>query len=263
MIGSDTRFPTIPHALLILFVTLFLSVAAEWAMGPINGKGQLLLFETLTIVPVLAYVFIRKLPFRDVFRFRRVDPSVILVSGVIGLGVGIVVDEVDRLIQAVFPMPEEIVQSVEALLVPDSSGEFVWILLGAVMAAGLFEEMLFRGFFQGVLERHTHRAKAVVATAFVFAFMHFNPWWFVQIMIMGVVLSLLTLRCGSIFPAVFVHMVNNAVAVVLLTTDASKLEWYFFKGHVSPLWLVLGMACILWGFRFVYRMTEANRRVSS
>lgn len=250
--------PTVPQAFVLILVTLLLSFTGDWLLHDLLGRASLFVLELLFLVPVIAYVFIQKQDFPETFRLRPVNYRVLILSLVIGLGLSVVIDEVDRLIQMVFPMPAEIIEAIEGVLSFQTPGDFVLVIAGGVIAAGFAEEMLFRGFFQGVMERRMDVTKAVNLTALVFALIHFNPWWLVQILLMGVVLGVLAWRTGSIFPAVIVHMVNNAVSVVLISMEESHLEWYFFKGHVSPLFVILGMGGIIYGFLAVYRVTASS-----
>jgi membrane protease YdiL (CAAX protease family) len=252
----EKAFPTVRAAFLIVLATLSLIFTVDIVWSGSNSKGKMLLLESLTLAPVLGYVWIRKLSFREVFRWHSVPLRVLLVSGCIGLGLTVVTDELSRIVQMLLPMSEEIQQSMEAFLVFDSAGELLLVLFTVVVVAGFAEEMLFRGFFQGTLERVMDVTRAVLATAFVFAFVHFNPWWLVEVLILGVLLGVLTWRSGSIFPSVAVHMVKNGLAVVFMNADESRLGWFLMKDHVSPVWVVVGLGIVVFGFRMFYRMTE-------
>ncbi|MFH1942042.1 MAG: type II CAAX endopeptidase family protein [bacterium] len=248
-------FPTVRGAFLIVLMTLCFIFIADIVWSGSSNKGKMLLLESLTLAPVLGYVWVRKLSFREVFRWHGVKPSVLLVSGGIGLGLTVITDELSRIVQWLLPMPEEIQQTMEAFLRFNSAGELLLVFLTVVIVAGFAEEMLFRGFFQGTLERVMDVTRAVLATAFVFAFVHFNPWWLVEVLILGVLLGVLTWRSGSIFPSVIVHMVKNGLAVVFMNTDASRLGWFLMKDHVSPVWVAAGLGIVVFGFRMFYRMT--------
>ena len=248
--------PTVRDIFLVLAGTFFLLIASELLWMGSTAKSKLLVLEILTLLPVLVFVLMRKYPFRETFRWQRVNGSVLLVSGIIGVGLSIIIDELDTLIQTFIPMPEELYQAMKEFMLFDTVGELVLIIVATVVVASFAEEMLFRGFFQGVLEKMIDVTKAVLVTAFVFAFVHFNPWWFVEILILGVFLGVLVWRSGSIFPSVVVHGVNNVLAVLLINTGSDELGWYRFKGHVSPIWLILGLGCIVFGFRVFYGLTE-------
>ena len=253
---NENRFPSVRNAFFIVLATLLLYTVIEVVWGGLPVKGKLLLLETLTLVPALIYVLAKRFDFREVFRWRMVEGRVLLVSGVIGLGVSIVLDEVDRLIQGLIPMPDGIQALLKASLTFGSPGELVVLILAVVVVAGFSEEMLFRGFFQGAVERTADVTRAVLVTAFVFAFIHFNPWWVVEILVLGVLLGVLAWRSDSIFPGVVVHGTNNALAVFFINAEESRLGWYPVKGHVSPILVVLGLGLTVWGFRVFYGLTQ-------
>jgi membrane protease YdiL (CAAX protease family) len=71
-----------------------------------------------------------------------------------------------------------------------------------VLAAPLIEELMFRGFFQRILEyRQGDITKSVLLSAMVFALIHFNPWWIVQIYLMGLFMGYMAWRTDSIWPS--------------------------------------------------------------
>ena len=257
MTEEEKFLPRIRDLFLVVAGTFLLLLIVELIGRGSTNKWKLLLIESITILPVLIYVLIKKHSFRETFRWKKVDGHVLLISVVIGLGLSVIIDELDTLIQMLIPMPEEIFQTMKEILLFDSNGELVLLILATVVVAGFTEEMLFRGFVQGSLEKKTDVTKAVLATAFIFAFVHFNPWWFIEILIIGVFLGVLVWRSGSVFPAVVVHAVNNGLALFLINAEPSDLDWYRMKGHVSPIWLILGLGCIVFGFRVFYGLTEA------
>jgi membrane protease YdiL (CAAX protease family) len=94
-------------------------------------------------------------------------------------------------------------------------------LLLIVVAAPISEEIFFRGFVFGGLRRAMPWVVAAVASALVWGVFHFTgpaSWGVVvQLTIFGVVLAWLYQRTGSIWPAIVVHAVNNALAFGILT----------------------------------------------
>jgi len=253
---DSCTLPTVRNVSYIIVLTLLLSMLVGILWTNFQGKAKVLVLELFTIVPALIFVFVKRFSFRDVFRWHKVNGTILIVSGFIGLGWSVVTDELDRLLQILIPMPERLWHLMKDFLIFRSTEEMVILIIAVIFVASFAEEMLFRGFFQGALERATDVTKAVLISAFVFAVSHFNPWWVVEILIFGVLLGVLVWRSGSIFPGVVVHGVNNTLALVFINTDVSRLKWYSFKEHVSPLLLVLGLGFIFFGFRIFYRLTE-------
>lgn len=91
------------------------------------------------------------------------------------------------------------------------------LLLVAILAVtpGICEELLCRGPLLAGLRRGIGPIGAVLVSAFCFATLHLSPYRFLPQFVLGIFLAALTLRAGSVWPAVLVHIGHNAVLVLL------------------------------------------------
>jgi len=97
-----------------------------------------------------------------------------------------------------------------------SLGEFGLVLLAGAVVAPIVEEIYFRGFvFRSYLEQKGP-AQAYLFSAAIFAAIHMNAAALLPIFAMGLLLSLLYSRTGSIVPGMAAHAVNNAAAFLLI-----------------------------------------------
>jgi membrane protease YdiL (CAAX protease family) len=253
---TPERMPRGWHVFLIILGTFLLYICLTLVFGGSTNKVHILLLETVLIIPTLLFVWIQKYSFHKVFRFRWIHLRLIILSVFLGFGLGIISDELDRMVQSAVPMPEHILKALQGFMIFKSTQEMFLLIFTVVIFAGMIEEMLFRGFMQGALERSGHEVKAIAVTAMVFSFLHFNPWWAFQIFVLGTVLGVLAWRSDSIFPGVVIHMVNNAVSMAFMNTDESKLHWYLFRGHVSSVCLATGLILVYFGFRLFFKFTK-------
>jgi membrane protease YdiL (CAAX protease family) len=250
-------------AFAVVAITLLLMMGAEAFWGGSPNKVKLLILELLIIMPAFAFVLIRRYPLKKVFRWQRTSGRILLLSVFIGLGLTLVMDGFDRLFQRYFPMMEELLVSLEAVFILHRPGDIWLLLLGAVIIPGFSEELLFRGFFQKSMEASSEVTKAVLATAFVFAFVHFNPWWFIQILIAGILLGVLAWRTRSLFPCIVVHTVKNGLAVWFTNLGDDRITG-LGSGLVGSLASILiGAMLTAIGFVLVYRYTEGQPSGSS
>lgn len=257
MIEQDTprRFPEIKDLLLIVSATIFLFILIQVIVGFNVNKLEMLLLEVATIIPAIVYLRLKKYNLFEVFRLRPVTLRVLGISALIGLGLSVIVDEMDSLIQMIFPMPDLILQAMEDLMRYDSATDLILLIITVVFVAGIAEEMLFRGLLQGTLEQKIDATKAVMSTAFIFALVHFNPWWFVEILILGVLMGVVVWRTGSIFPAVAIHIVNNGLSLYMANLSESQLTWYRPGDHVAIHWLIIALLLVVRGFYSFYKWT--------
>ena len=219
-------------------------------------RWGIVLGELLIMVPLIALIRKAGLPLASTLGLNSVHPVTIRNAVLIGVGVSVLVDELDRLIAMVFPLPESITGSLEFLTFA-TWDEALLVLLGASIIAPLVEETLFRGFCQGQLEKgYGDATKAVLIASLLFVVLHFNPWWALQIYVFGVVLGYLAWRTGSVWPAVIVHGINNSLSVVFANLEETDYQWYVMGDHVNPMWLLVssilayaGLKSLIDGYR--------------
>lgn len=93
-------------------------------------------------------------------------------------------------------------------------------LLGAVILAPIGEELVYRGIVLRCSAKISQRF-AIFFSAFIFGIMHGNPYQFVLGFLLGIPLAMVTLKTGSIVPAIICHMTNNLMASI------SEIVGYF------------------------------------
>ncbi len=253
---QDADFPSLNVALILVLVTFLLMLVAGLLSLALRGNTVVLLSEGLVIVPAWLYVRHSGYSAREVFRLRKIPAQAVWAAGLVGVGATVLGDELDRFVQTLFPMPEEIAKGVEQMLRVHSWSDGVVVFVAIVGLAGLLEEMLFRGLLLGALERTFDVTRAVMLSALLFAFFHLNPWTAVQILVFGVVLGVLAWRSNSVYPAALVHGMNNGFEFAVLNLGEAKLSWLYFRGHVSPVALLAAGVLLYYGFRLFYQVFE-------
>ncbi len=255
---SATIISMVAGALLGVLITLRLA-------GPIEASGDLprwtiLLSEAFIPLPLLWLLRRRGLPLLRTLRLRAVSPVVLRDALIIALGVTVLIDELDRLVALLLPLPSNVQQGMNFLQF-NTPFEALLIIAGAAVVAPIAEEMVFRGFFQGQLEQGLNDAtRAVLYSAGLFMILHFNPWWAIQIYTLGMILGYLVWRTGSVWPAVILHGVNNLAAIMFANGNDESFAWYTLGGHVSPLWLLVAALMTYAGFRSLAANADQDKQ---
>ena len=100
-------------------------------------------------------------------------------------------------------------------LFPRSAVGFVAVLASGAVAAPIAEEFLFRGMLYRWLRGRWGVPVGVVVSAVVFSALHLpGPTDSVHIFVIGLALAWLYERSGSLWPAMMLHGVNNAISLV-------------------------------------------------
>ena len=110
--------------------------------------------------------------------------------------------------------------------------------------------MIFRGFLQKFLEeKWGDPTRAIMVTSLFFTLVHMNPFWAIQIYLLGIVLGYLAWKTRSILPGIFLHALNNGIALIFFVAKDSVDSIYLWGKHVSPLFLLLAIIILVIGFK--------------
>src|SRR3954454_25151929 len=127
----------------------------------------------------------------------------------------------------------------------DSTANLVSVALLVCVLAPIAEELFFRGFMFGALQRPIGWIGAAVVTGIVFGLIHAggtDAVFLVPLAVLGFLLCWLYRRTGSLLPGMAVHAFNNALAL------GSTLHWEAWQVLVAivaaPL-LVVGLMSLV------------------
>jgi len=244
-----------------LFAAMLIASLFVTDLGDIEAlQLALMVGELLIPVPILLWARRMKSPLQDFFRLHPVRRESIVTAIPIGIGMVILVDELDRIFQKLIPLPGGFDQLGEVMRIHD-----LWsgmILIGVIVIFGpLVEELIFRGFFQRVLEfRLKDVTRAALISALVFALVHFNPWWIVQIYLIGLLLGYMAWRTNSIWIPAILHAMNNGFSLLFTNSMEELPAWYEWRGHVSPPILIVGAALFFLGMKAFIAVTPVAPR---
>lgn len=198
-------------ALLLLYqggAFLFLGVLGR------PRTGLLVTGPALVLAPLVLGLRAARLPVRETLRWRGVSPLSVAAAV---LGVVAALPPVLALVTRFVQTPERVEEFFTRLLQAGSPADLAVVLAAAAIVPALTEEILFRGFLQGALERRFGPGPAIVTAAAGFAVIHGAdraPAAF----LMGLLLGWVTARTGSVLPAIAAHAAVNTVAVTLVNS---------------------------------------------
>jgi len=245
--------------LLVFFGILFFTLsAAQFFIGdkPIaEVESELTLFflfgEILFIVVPLVYSYKKNYSVKTLFRFNPISRETVIFTIILGLSLVIIIDEIERLILMLVPIPEALQGLIEKLNLTSTS-DWVFFFLGSVIFASVAEEGLFRGFLQVTLESKGDPTRAVVLSSVCWALIHINPVWAIPIFILGVFLGFVAWKTNSVWPAIIIHSLNNFMAMLFLSEDfTASMNWYTMGDHVSPFILIAAMGGVYYSIKMI------------
>lgn len=87
------------------------------------------------------------------------------------------------------------------------------MITGAVLPA-VCEEFFVHGVLQRAFSEYAGGITGVLASALVFAMLHFEMQYFIIYFVAGIIMGTLTHVTGSVFPAMIVHFLSNAFSIL-------------------------------------------------
>ncbi len=195
----------------IVIACMLLFTPLNSILNSIVGKEySMLIYYLLTMgVAFIMIHFIRKNEIKLAtypFHINKPQAIPVIVIAAIALLFGIVTP-----LSNLIPMPDIVKDMFRELAALNGFGAFLMI----VVAAPLFEELIFRGvILDGLLKRYTPR-KAILMSAFLFAFVHLNPWQFITGMVIGTFIGWIYYRTHSLSISIIIHVAVNSVAFFL------------------------------------------------
>ena len=190
------------------------------------------LIETEIIIialPVLLTLKLLRLKPKEVLRLKIPKWKSFLFIPFIAISAQIIASIISQLINIIFPFPEKYIDALSHLY---NMNEPSWkVFLAIALLPGICEELLFRGFLIRFFEKFSVRW-AVVISAILFAAFHLDPFNFISVLLLGLLLGYLAVRSGSIYSSMFSHLINNGMAFALVTfSDAGWVKFIAKDGE--------------------------------
>jgi membrane protease YdiL (CAAX protease family) len=113
-------------------------------------------------------------------------------------------------------------QAVQVLRTAVSTVDRLKLAVVTILLAPVAEEMLFRGLLYAWIRQIGFPRLALVLTAGIFAFVHFNLATFLPLFVLAVILAVLYERTGNLLAPIAAHSTFNALNFLLLLWMQSR-----------------------------------------
>lgn len=140
------------------------------------------------------------------------------------------------------PLPEAIleleqaqVQMLENLLTGSFALWFLVLNIGVVPA--VCEEVMFRSYLHRLFENAYGIIAAIFVTGLVFGLFHLRLTQLIPLTFIGIVLGWMTVKSGSVYPAMLMHFIHNSGTVAVVHSNPDLLE-VAESSMLPPLWLI-------------------------
>lgn len=212
--------------LLVIFGLLLLSgsLYGAWA-----GKAIYFLTEISILVVVIVFIKLRGLSVKALLRWRYISSKNWVWILILSVSSAILLDEVDKILIFIGVTPVEFLEKVSVGYRTESVSDMFWLMLGVGFTAPWVEESIFRGFIQATLESKYSIPIAIILTSILFALIHMQPYWFIQLIALSLITGFCSWKFHSIIPSVAIHSANNIWTLIMINDLIPN-----FKNIYSP-----------------------------
>ena len=240
---------------------MIVGAAAIGSYGHLGLRGQIAAGTALLALPAIALLLLlRRGTGRETLALTSLAPRTLGLSLLLGgalwvLSIGLMVLQA----MALPPPPEylEAFRAIHRALAPTGALDALVSVMVIAVAPGVCEEIVTRGVLLPSLVRPLGRTLAILASAFLFAAMHADVYRFLFTFAIGVVLGVLRLRTGSLWPPILAHATLNTLTFLIapLVDDPAQTTY-----TPQP---VLGAAALLAGAALSLPLLKAFRGAGS
>ena len=235
---KEKQMPGVGDVVLLLCVVLLLSFYVGSYAQVKWGFAGVAVQQAIILIAPLFYAWYMKADAKKLFSVQKIKPLQLLGSLLIGIGVFVGALLLGALLIPVFPESAENLAGLDAMLLEQPI--YVLILVMAVMPA-IGEELLFRGFLMGTLKTKCKAWLTIAVTTFIFAAFHMSLIKLFTIGIVGLGLTWVTYKTGSIAASMCVHFLNNLMSVIISVypEQLQKVVPVLFKSRLNGTDIVL------------------------
>ena len=191
----------------------------QYAMGLLT-KGWMMILITLLCDMVLMagfgtwyYFRERQYPFRPNYKsaFSLKNIGCIIVMGVLGqYASNLIATLTGVLIPSAMDSYEDLAQNFDL-----STASPVLMILAVCIVGPIAEELVFRGMIFGKLRRAFSFWPAAIISGIMFGVFHMNIMQGIYVLPLAIVLGYVAYRTKSVYPCIFMHMINNFMPTLL------------------------------------------------
>lgn len=143
------------------------------------------------------------------------------------------------------PMPD----FVKNIFLEFANQNGVYSFITIVIAAPIFEELIFRGIILNGLLKKYSPLKSILISSILFGVIHLNPWQFISALILGMFSGWVYYKTKKLTLSILIHAVNNSIGFMAMyfmdariMMDRSSAE--FYGGYLNLFLVVVGAIMI-------------------
>ncbi len=206
-------------------------------------------------------------PVAQIGRERRPAWTMLLLGAAVMISAGPLIDWLNawnqdwsftgKWFSAARDLEDQATRLTKALLAPASPIESLTTFIMVAVLAAVWEELVFRGILQRLIEAWTRNGHIAIWTAaLIFSAIHLQFFSFVPRLLLGALLGYLYWWSRNLWVPILAHFLNNAIFIVYSwvkgvekAAESGQTEWY---------WALAAASALLFLLLMLYRIRERS-----
>lgn len=236
---SDVWFVLALTTMIFLYGGSILQV--KYGLWGVFGSQMILL-----CVPLLVVWYTKK-DMKDTYGLNKTKAAGFLGGFILIIGMVCINMVVSNIMIKLFPNSASNLTNTFSELMEGNLPETLFVI---ALAPAICEELLFRGVIFRSMQKKYRISTAIILVGVLFGAYHMSMVKFIPTGLLGVVLCYTVYKTGSIYPAMMMHFVNNALSVVIsyFPEQIGEVFPIFYREMgISDGLIMLGIGLILFG----------------
>ena len=228
--------PTLAMSLMLFALALLLMFYVGTYFQSREIISGLFISEWLVILlPAVLILWYTRVDLGNALNLRRPRIAAVVAAGLMGAGMLVLVIQTYVWQNRVMPMPEWVAKEMSRVFqYGGTTRELLILLLATAVSPAICEEVLFRGAVLSGVRTRLGPAASVIVVGILFGLMHISVYRVVPTALLGIGITYLVLRSGSIFPGMLVHLMINTVGVLAENRRLpGLLQRYLEQGQIE------------------------------
>ncbi|MBE6886167.1 MAG: CPBP family intramembrane metalloprotease, partial [Ruminococcaceae bacterium] len=243
-LGISLFFPVILQTVLFLLFPgkLYYEGTTLTGLPGIAQIFDILCYIPMMLLPFVFYGLVVRIPFSVAIPLKRPRMLITFAGFLMGMGVAMFANFCANGAISFFGIFGLVPNLPEPAVPTDLLGQILYLVSIAVFPA-ILEEVAFRGILMQSLRRHGD-IFALIFSSVVFGFFHLNFAQAPFAMVVGAIMGYITLKAGSLIPAILIHFCNNLLSGLLSIAELYLTESGYLLLNNLYLTVALGLGII-------------------
>jgi len=249
--------------ILMSILAVVLVVSGNYSMH-LGIRVDLIVQWGFIFLPIILVLRLRRYDLRESLNLNTLEWIPLIGTLLIAPSLCILLHQMLAWQTSIVPMPDVFNALLDEVRNYGQTRTGLFMLFVVAISPAICEELLFRGILFSALSRRLKSVSSVIVVALLFSLYHLHPYRLLLLFPLGILLTYVVLRSGSIYSSMLFHVIHNSMSLILILDVNKRLPFRYseeegFSMAVVVVSFVLFIIGILVMERYSKRRTSPSQ----